>query len=98
PPPPMLAIDTLEADSVKTHAAASCTVKVTPPAVIVADRAVAAVFAAALNPMVPLADPDPPAVTVSHVALLTAVHEHPVGVVIVIVPVPPAAANDWLAD
>ena len=40
--------------------------------------------------------PDPPAVTVIHPALLTAVHAHPGAAVTALLPVPPAAPIDWL--
>ena len=54
------------------------TVKVWPPAVIVADRALAEVFAAAENEIVALPVPLAPAVIVSHDgALLAAVQEQP---------------------
>jgi hypothetical protein len=44
----------------------------------------------------PLPEPVAPAVTVIHVALLTAVQEHPVAVVTVVDPLTPAAGTDWL--
>ncbi len=44
-----------------------------------------ALLAAAVIETVPLPDPVPPAVIVSHVALLLAVHAHPVSAVTVIV-------------
>jgi hypothetical protein len=44
----------------------------------------------------PLPEPVAPAVTVIHVALLTAVQEHPVVVVTVVDPLAPAAGTDWL--
>ena len=52
-------------------------------------------MAAALNATAPLPLPLAPLVTVSHdVLLLTPVHEHPVGAVTAVDPVPPLAATD----
>jgi hypothetical protein len=51
------------------------------------------VFAATLYVAVPLPAPDAVPVIVTQLSVLTAVHEHPAGAVIVIVPVPPATAN-----
>jgi hypothetical protein len=45
---------------------------------------------------VPEPFPDPPAVTVIHPALLTAVHAHPAATVTLLLLVPPAAAIDRL--
>ena len=44
----------------------------------------------------PLPVPDAPLVTVIHALLLTAVHGQPVPIATVLLPVPPAAVNDWL--
>jgi len=60
-------------------------VNVCPPIVSVAVRA-APLFAKTLNAITPLPLPDAPCVTVSHAALLTAVHEHAAAVVIETVP------------
>ena len=58
-------------------------------------RALVAVLAAALNVTVPVPVPLAPPVTVSQLlALLNAVHEHPLVVVTVKEPVPPAFVND----
>src|SRR5205814_4556552 len=82
---------------VEVHGTPACvTVKVFPAIVSVPVRDVPAVFAATLNVTLPLPEPDAPVVTVIHVALLTAVHAQPVGAVTVVLPVPPAAATDWL--
>ena len=79
------------------HGTPACvTVKVLPEIVSVPVRDVPAVLAAIVNVTVPPPDPVAPAVTVIHVALLTAVHAHPVGAVTVVLPVPPPATTDWL--
>lgn len=65
------------------------TVNVWPPIVSTADRATLDVAAAAYW-TVPLPLPFAPDVTVSHDALLLAVHEHPSAVVTVTLPEPPA--------
>ena len=69
------------------------TVTVCPPAVTVAFRDAVVVLAAAVTPTVPLPDPLAPLVTVSHVALLVAVHVQPAPAVTVTLPVPPAAST-----
>ena len=51
------------------------------------------VFAATVKLTVPLAEPLDPAVTVTQLAPLVAVHAQPVIVVTAKLPVPPAAAN-----
>ena len=51
------------------------------------------VFAAALNPTVPVPVPVAPDVMLSHGALLTAVHAHALVVVTVTVPVPPSTGT-----
>jgi hypothetical protein len=97
PVPPAPATDWLVAEIEYVHAAPACvTVKVCPPAVIVAVRATVLVLAAALNVTVPLPVPLAPPVTVSHVALLTAVHVQPVPAVTPTEPVPPPATTDAL--
>ena len=79
------------------HGTAACcvTVNVDPAIVSVPVRLVVPVLAALLNVTVPDPEPDAPALTVIHATLLTAVHEQPVPAVIVLLPVPPAAAIDW---
>ena len=76
--------------------APSVTVKVWPATVSVAVRDAVVVFAAALNVTGPVPLPLVPAVTVTHAAVLAAVHAHPVGAVTVTEPEPPAAVNAWL--
>jgi hypothetical protein len=57
------------------------------------------VFAAQLNPIVPLPLPEAPAVTLSHEgALLLAVHVQPVAVVRLTDPDPAVAATFWPLD
>src|SRR5215831_257769 len=63
---------------------------------IVPLRALLLLVAAAMNATEPLPVPLVPAVTVSHVALLTAVHAHEPPAVTVTEPLPPAAGTDWL--
>jgi hypothetical protein len=63
--------------------------------VMVPARVVPLGFAVALKLTLPLPLPVAPAVTVNQlVSLLTAVHEHPVGDVTVVDPVPPPATTD----
>ena len=78
-------------------AAAWVTVNVAPAIVSVPVRLEATVLVATLKPTVPLPDPVAPLVTVIQVALLAALHAHPVPAVTVLLPVPPDAVNDWLA-
>jgi|SRR6476659_2863927 len=59
-------------------------------------RAVVSVLAAALNATAPVPVPLEPDVTVSHDALLLAVHAQPSVAVIVTEPVPPANGSDWV--
>jgi hypothetical protein len=59
-------------------------------------RPVVLVLAAALNATVPVPVPLAPDVTVSHDALLLAVHPQPLVAVMVTEPVPPADGSDWL--
>ena len=54
------------------------------------------VLAAALNATGPVPLPLAPDVTVSHAALLLAVHAQPLGAVTVTEPAPPAAVSAWL--
>jgi hypothetical protein len=72
------------------------TVKISPPMLIVPLRCEAPVFALALKPTLPLPEPLAPLVTVSHDALLTAVHPQPPAALTVTVPDPAAAVSDWL--
>jgi hypothetical protein len=74
-------------------AAAWVTVKTCPPAVSVADRVLVVVLAATENDAAPLPLPVPGACTVSHDALLLAVHAHPLPAVTLSVPDPPVAAK-----
>ena len=77
------------------HAPACRTVNVRPAIVSVPDRPVPLVFGAALNPTVPFPVPLLPDVIVSQLALLAAVHPHPLDVDTAIeVPAPPAAVID----
>jgi hypothetical protein len=64
--------------------------------VIVALRDAVLVLAAAVNATVPLPVPLAPPVTVSHAALLVAVHAQPAPAVTPTEPVAPAAATDVL--
>ena len=59
-------------------------------------RPVVLVLAVALNATVPVPVPLAPDVTVSHDAVLLAVHPQPLVAVIVTEPVPPADGSDWL--
>ena len=89
PPPATTDSDTGETEYV--HGAAACvTVKIWPAIVSVAVRSTVVVFWATLNATVPLSVPEAPLVTVSHAALLTAVHEHPIPIRSETVPLPPA--------
>ena len=60
-------------------------------------RAVVDVLAATLNDTVPGPVPLPPAVGVSHTALVVVVQAQPAGAVTATDPVPATAVNDWLA-
>ena len=73
------------------EAAAWVTVTACPAIVNVALRDDAAVFAVAVTLTLPFPDPLAPLVTVSHPALLVAVHVQPVGAVNVTEPLPPPA-------
>lgn len=76
------------------HDAPLCvTVKVLPPMVSTPVREDDAVLAATEKPTDPLPEPDAPDVTVSQLALLEAVHEHPDEAVTVTVPEPAAAVK-----
>lgn len=66
--------------------------KVWPPIVSVPERAPPE-FACALYCTVPLPLPFPPAVTLSHGALLVAVHEQPLPLVTEKLPLPPPAGT-----
>jgi hypothetical protein len=77
---------------VGAHGAPACvTVKLLPPMVSVAVRAVVVGFAVKLYVTDPL--PVPPVLTVSHAALLLVLHAHPAVAVTVTVPVPAVAAT-----
>jgi len=83
--------------TVNVHdALGSLITKVWPPIVSVAVLAVVVVFDAAVNPTLPEPEPLAPLVTVTQEALLVAVQLHPVAVVTITVPLPPAAGIDWL--
>lgn len=76
--------------------AAWFTVNVCPPIVRVPVRAIP-VLADTFNLTVPFPLPLAPAVMLSHVALLVAVHAHPVDAdTPTLIPVAPAAGTDWL--
>ena len=75
--------------------AACVTVKVVPAIVSVPVRPDVTVFAATLNPTVPLPDPEAPLVTEIQAALLDAVHGQPVAMVTLLLPVPPDSEKDW---
>jgi hypothetical protein len=92
PLPPVAGSDAPPGSIVNEQAAAACvTVNVLPPAVTVPVRDVVRVFAATLYATLPLPLPVAPAVMPIHVALLVAVHSHPIAAVTAIVPVPPPA-------
>jgi hypothetical protein len=74
------------------EAAASSIVYVTPPMMMVPVRA-APVFAAVWNVTVPLLLPDAEPVMVIQFAVVVAVQEQPPGAVMLMDPLPPAAAN-----
>ena len=97
PLPPAAVKDCVVGEIDGVHGAAACvTVNVAPAIVSVPVRLEATVFAATLNPTVPLPDPVAPLVTVIHAALLAAVHAQPAPAVTVLLPVPADAVNDWL--
>jgi len=77
-------------------AAACCTVKFQPPARIVVVRGDVSALDATLNVTVPGPVVAAPAVTVTQAAWLTAVHWQVLPVVTAKLPLPPAAAKDWL--
>jgi hypothetical protein len=76
--------------------AACDTVNVRPAIVSVPVRASVLVLGATVKLAESLPEPVAPAVTVIHVALLTAVQVQPVVVVTVVDPSPLAAGTDWL--
>ena len=84
-----------EIDAVQL-AAACVTVNVAPAIVRVPVRLEATVLGATLNPTVPLPDPVAPLITAIQLLLLTAVHVQPAAVATLLLPLPPAAVNDWL--
>jgi hypothetical protein len=99
PDPPSLANVCVVGDALYEQLAPACvTVNVAPAIESVPLRLVVEVFAATENPAVPVPDPDAPLVTVIHAALLVALQAQPEPAVTVVLPEPPAAANDWLFD
>jgi hypothetical protein len=98
PVPPPKATDWLVGESEYVQGAAACvTVNVWLPIVRVPLRGLVLALAAALKLTEPLPLPDDPEVTVNQGVLsLTPVHEHPVGAVTAVEPVPPPKATDWL--
>ena len=76
--------------------AACVTVNARPAIVSVPVRTAASVLGATVKLADPSPEPVAPAVTVIHVALLTAVQEQPVVAVTVADPLSPAAGTDWL--
>ena len=66
-------------------------VNVNPATISAPDRGPGESFAPADQATIPLPDPLAPEVTVTHEAVLDAVHEHPPDVATLTVPVPPAA-------
>ena len=72
------------------------TVKVAPAIVSVPLRVSVVVFVATVKPTAPVPRPLAPDVTLSHVALLAAVHAQLISAVTLTLPVPPAATIDWL--
>jgi hypothetical protein len=97
PEPPAFVNDWLVGEMLNAQlgAAAWVTVNVWPATVSVADRVEVEVFAAAVKLTVPLPEPLDPAVTVTHPALLAAVHEQPAAAVTATLPEPPAATKPW---
>jgi hypothetical protein len=94
PVPPAAANACDDGEMLNAQPAAACvTVKLWPAIVSVAVRATVMLFAATLKLTVPLADPLDPAVTVTQLASLVAVHAQPVIVVTATLPVPPLAAK-----
>ena len=96
--PPVATTDVLVGFNANVQpAAAWFTVKVWPPIVTVPCRVCVAVFADALNVIVPLPLPLPPALTVNQLgALLVAVQEQPAGAPIDVATVPPLAPTEPL--
>src|SRR5256885_11865299 len=86
-------------DNVKLHATPLCvTVTVCPATVSVPVRAAVPVFAATVYSTVPLAVRLAPPVTVIQLALLVALHAHPLVVVTIVLPGPPAAPRLCAVD
>lgn len=73
------------------------TENVAPAIVSVPVRPVAEVFTATLKPAVPEPVPVAPLVTVIQSSLLVALHGQVAPAVTVLLPVPPAKPNDWVA-
>jgi hypothetical protein len=83
----------LKGVTAKLHGADCVTVTLLPATVSVAVREAVVVFGDALKPTVPLPVPLDPLTTLTHPALLAAVHPQPAVVVTATLPDPPAAAN-----
>jgi len=81
------------------HEPEACvTVNVCPAIVNVPVRGFEVGFAAAEKVTRPFAVPDAPLVIVSQLALLVAVHVHPLAAPTVMEPDPPTEATDWLVE
>jgi len=93
--PPTAGTDWKSGVTLKAHddAEACVTVNVCPAIVSVPVRVVPVEFAAAEKVTSPFAVPDAPAVMVSQVALLVAVHVHPLAELTVTEPEPPTEAT-----
>jgi hypothetical protein len=95
PVPPAAATACVEAERLNVQLAPVCvTVNVLPAMVSVPVRDVVAVVAATANVTVPFAEPEAPPVTVSHDALLVALHAHPAPAATPTVPLPPDDVKD----
>jgi len=98
PLPPATATEVVVDVALKVQPTPACvTLAVWPPTVIVAVRLTDDVLASAVSETVPLPEPLPPAVILSHVALLAAVQEHPVAEVTPSVPLPPPVGAGCVA-
>ena len=95
-PVPAAAVRVAEAgEIVGVHDMALCVIVNVDPAIVsVPTRLVVLVLAAMLKVTVPDPEPDAPALTVIHAALLAAVHWQPVPAVTVLLPELPAAPTD----
>ena len=95
--PPPAGADWTSGMTLNEQDPAGCvTVNVWPATVRVPVRATPVVFAAAEKLTRPFPVPDAPVVIVSQLALLVAVHAHPLAEVTVIEPEPPTEATVWL--